>query len=389
MARDPYTHLSRACRLRSPLFALFALLVASSCHEERAAVPVPRDLAQTAWLPARVRDAITATVAGGEITRIEAVDDGHGGFRYQATISRTDGTHDRSVRLVTVAADGTMIGERPAPPPAADAAPAGPSLRPVDLAMLPEPARTTLLKHVLAADIKRIDQLGDGADAIFDVVAEHAGVVTHLQIDAAGRLRGGSAATYSMVRSRDHSGAAAQGLPESGRDEPLVAGSDEVPRAARVGDPETSAPMSAGFEVDADGHLVSTCRFVGGLTLGDVKIGMAVFQSLACSGIIRRVERMIGVEPDRYAGLVETQDRMLRIEVDRDGHVLSTRTVTGTLAVADLPAPVFTTVMARVGLEGIQRIEEQSEDGRVLYLVRLEGDEPPPDSHAVRRLVRR
>jgi hypothetical protein len=363
-----------------PIVGTLAMLVALSlggCGEPRTTAETRHQgLAEAGWIPGPARTTMLAQANGADLTRVEAVGDDQGGMLYQATFKRAG-----AERILTVSGDGRMVSDQVVSAPPAFSAPGGPGTHPVTLGALPELARATILKHVKAEDVKRIDQSGEGDRAIFDVVAEHEGVVIRLQVDAAGRLRGGSAATVTAAAGRG----ALEGMSDSARSRVLEqargSGIADVHSAVREGrvvyDIRLDPRGFNGFQVDGDGRLLGKMRVEGGIEPGDVKVGRATFMRLANAGVIRQIERLADSGLELYVGLVEDQGRAQRLVVDREGRLVSSRQVVKTLVVYDLVGPALQAVTEHAGGRAIQRIEEQAEGTRVVYDVRLADEDAP------------
>jgi uncharacterized membrane protein YkoI len=368
--------------------AIAAACCVSGCDHHRSASGDSHNqhMVAEAWIPEPARQSLVKH-ADGEIKTVTTSTSADGKTVYVATVERGD-----AYSALTVDGDGDVVSDRPtAAPPAlavrrADEA----TSRPVALDALPEPARKTVLGRVKAEEIRRIDQAQVNDRIVYDVVADHAGAVTRLSVDADGRVVSERTAAEervavpaervaidrvperprTVILEQTH-GAAIRDIRSDTIDGRVVY-TVQVDRNEYIND----------FIVDRDGHLLTSMRVVRRMAVGDVPAApRTTLVQMSDGGVIRVVEHAVDEDRELYTAVVDRAvvdklPRTSRITVDRLGYLVSRRKVEKQIDLDELVNPSLAAVKEHAHERTVESIEQQNDSGRTLYEVRLAGEGP-------------
>lgn len=365
------------------------LIVAAACAlmgcddtRTSAADSENRQKVEQAWIPEPAREAILeeAEEHDARISHIETVTPPEGGTLYRATLRSADKT-----TLLTVDGEGDVVGERPlAVAPLPQPSPLVDAPQVVTLDALPDPARATVLKHVKAEEIRRIEQVMVGGKLAYDVTAQREGTVTSLCVGASGDVVRGATTVADHPAHDDR-------VPERVRAAIIEKSGGTAVRDVRTIDARDGKAVYEvtldrrdyvnDFVVDRDGHLLADMRVHGDLALDDVPAApRATLIQMAGKGTIRQVEHADDAGRELYTAVVDreaTADRerkTQRVTVDRSGRLVSRRTVKGRIDRSELINPAAAKVDEQVGERHIRSIEVQEDGGRTLYEVKVDDD---------------
>lgn len=360
-----------------------ALVIAAACcfvgcNDNRAAEQHPdnRRVVAEAWIPEPARKSILDHAGDADIKTVSTSTRDDGLVIYQATLMR-GGEHS----MLVVDGDGKVLAERPIQRPSTVVVRSVEATSPVLLVTLPEPARKTVLAHVKSDEIRRIEQSQSDGRTIYDVVADHDGVVTRLCVDADGKMVTGEQVAVSAHA--DH--ITIDRIPERSRVVII-----EQTRGAAIRDIHVDTINGKvvytvqldkneyfnDFVIDRDGHLLARMRVENRLAIGDVPAApRTTLVQLADTGTIRVVERSADEGRELYTAVVGKGAYTSRVTVDRLGYLVSRRKVEKALLPEDLVNPSRAAVREHAHGRDVESIEQQNESGRIMYEVRLVGDE--------------
>lgn len=366
------------------ILIIAAACALTGCNEERvsAADSENREKVEQAWIPEPARETILeeAEEHDARISHIETVTPPEGGTVYRATLRSADKT-----TLLTVDGEGDVVAERPlAVAPLTQPSPLVDAPQVVSLDALPDPARTTVLKHVKADEIRRIEQVTVGGKVAYDVTAQRDGTVTSLCVGASGDVVRGATTVADHPAHEDK-------VPERVRVAIIEQSRGAAVREVRSVDSRDGKGIYEvtldrrdyvnDFVIDRDGHLLADMRVHGGLALDDVPAApRAALIQMAGKGTIRQVEHADDQGRELYTALVdrevaaERERKTQRLTVDRSGRLVSRRTVKGLLDRSELINPAAATVDEHVGDRHIRSIELQEDGGRTFYEVKVQED---------------
>ena len=246
---------------------------------------------------------------------------------------------------------------------------------------MPEPTRKTVLSRVKAEEVRRIEQSQSNDRTIYEVVADHDGAVMRLCVDAEGKV----VSDEKMADLAQQDRLAIDRIPERPRTAIL-----ENTRGSAIRDIHADTVDGKviytvqvdkneyinDFIIDRDGHLLTRMRVEHRLSIGDVPAApRTTLVQMADAGTIRVVERSIDEGRELYTAVVDKNARTCRITVDRAGYLVSRRKVEKLLDSEDLVNPSRAAVKEHAHGREIQSIEQQNDAGRILYEVRLMGDD--------------
>jgi uncharacterized membrane protein YkoI len=351
----------------------------TGCNDHRAAAekhPDNQRMVSEAWIPEPARQSIVEHAGDAEIKTISTSTRADGTVVYQATLKRGE---DHSI--LTVEGDGRVVSERPIPRPAPIVRSANETTRPVLLEALPEPARKTVLSHVKAEEITRIEQSQLNDRTVYDVVADHAGATTRLCVDADGKVVTGEQVAVTASEDR----VAIDRIPERPRTVIL-----EQTRGAAIRDIHADTidgkvvytvqvdrnEYINDLIIDRDGNLLAKMRLEHRLAVGDVPAApRTALVQMADTGTIRVVERASDEGRELYTAVVDKGGSVCRITVDRLGYLVSRRKVEKLLQREDLINPAAAAVREHAHGREVESVEQQNESGRIFYEVRLASPE--------------